>query len=131
MSDFTEFYKRYLELCVSLDKTPSAVASELGFSRATATGWKNGKIPFDSTLTKIANYFNVSVDYLLGSADIKKEPVTVSDDEPEPSIETPTAFGDKFMLEALAKLISLNNENRSIALAQIDFLLDRQEKQEN
>lgn len=33
------------------------------------------------TLTKISNYFDVSVDYLLGNTDIKKEPATVSGDK--------------------------------------------------
>ena len=33
------------------------------------------------TLAKIANYFDVSVDYLLGNTDIKKEPAAVSGDK--------------------------------------------------
>ena len=69
-----------------------------------------------ATLTKIADYFDVSVDYLLGNTDIKKEPVTPP--------------GDKLSQEIMAKLSILTPENRAIALAQLDFLLDRQEKQE-
>ena len=68
------------------------------------------------TLAKIANYFDVSVDYLLGNTEIKKEPATTT--------------GDKLTQEILEKLAALTPENRTIALAQLDFLLDRQEKQE-
>ena len=46
---------------------------ELGFSNAIATHWKNGQLPGLASLEKIADYFNVSVDYLRGKSDIKKE----------------------------------------------------------
>lgn len=42
------------------------VCSELGLSTAIATKWKNGSIPRDTTLLKIADYFGVSVEYFKG-----------------------------------------------------------------
>ena len=69
------FWKNYITLCNSIGKSPNGVCSELGFSTAVATKWKNGALPRDTTLKKIADYFNVSVDYLLkGENSIEKDP---------------------------------------------------------
>jgi len=59
------FWKRILELCYERKTSPSAVCAELGLSNATATKWKKGAIPRGSTLNKLADYFGVSVGYLL------------------------------------------------------------------
>ena len=49
------------------------VAKATGISTASFTGWKQGKWNFKTDkLQKIADYFNVSVDYLLtGNEDVK------------------------------------------------------------
>lgn len=70
------FWKIFEALCIQLSKAPNAVCKELGFSSATATHWKHGKIPGATSLEKIALYFDVSIDYLLGktadpSADVQ------------------------------------------------------------
>ena len=51
------------------------VCKSLGLSTAIATKWKNGSIPRDSALLKIANYFGVTVEYLKG-----EEELVVSED---------------------------------------------------
>lgn len=61
------FFDRYSELCKKMGKTPTGVALELNVSRATVNYWKNGNVPKQEILTKIADYFKVTVDYLLGS----------------------------------------------------------------
>ena len=48
---------------------PNTVAREIGLSTAIATKWKNGSIPKGDILVKIADYFDCSVDYLLGRTD--------------------------------------------------------------
>lgn len=63
------FYTNYLRLCASIQKAPTTVATELGLKRATVTRWKGGALPTDINLQKIADYFGVTVDYLLGHAD--------------------------------------------------------------
>lgn len=60
------FWKKFVFLCESKNKSPSAVCLELGFSTTMATKWKNGSIPRDTTLLKIADYFGVSVEYFKG-----------------------------------------------------------------
>ena len=74
------FWKNYITLCNSIEKSPNGVCSELGFSTAVATKWKNGALPRDTTLKKIADYFNVSVDYLLKDENnIEKDPLSNSE----------------------------------------------------
>lgn len=61
------FFDRYTALCKKLGKTPTGVALELNVSRATVNYWKNGNAPKQKILLKIADYFGVTVDYLLGN----------------------------------------------------------------
>ena len=61
------FYETYCELCAKNGLTPSGAAAKIGFNRASVTVWKNsGKAPKQELLMKIADYFNVTTDYLLG-----------------------------------------------------------------
>lgn len=60
------FWNNFVNLCNNKGKSPTAVISELGISRGSVTHWRTGKVPHHNTLLKIATYFNVSVDYLLG-----------------------------------------------------------------
>lgn len=60
------FFTRYVDLCNSVGKAPTKVASELGITSGSVNGWKNGAVPRLSALRKIAEYFNVSVEYLTG-----------------------------------------------------------------
>ncbi len=60
------FFSKFVKLCSSVGKSPGAVAEEMGINRSTVSCWKSRKSkPTDISLQKIANYFNVSVDYLL------------------------------------------------------------------
>lgn len=64
------FYDVYCELCEKNGLTPSGAAAKIGFNRASVTVWKNtGKAPKQDLLVKIANYFHVTTDYLLGQAE--------------------------------------------------------------
>lgn len=62
------FWNNFIKLCEQINKSPTAVISELGISRGSVTHWKAGKVPHHSTLIKIADYFKVTVDYLIGSS---------------------------------------------------------------
>lgn len=60
------FWKNFYNLCQKANKSPNAVAKELGISSGAVTSWKNGKTPHHGTLIKIAQFFGVSTDFLLG-----------------------------------------------------------------
>lgn len=61
------FWEQFYNLCQINGTKPNPVAKELGFSSATVTQWKNGSVPSSKSVSKIAEYFNVSTDYLLGN----------------------------------------------------------------
>lgn len=67
------FWERFYSLCIERGTKPNPVAKKLGFSSAICTKWKNGSTPNSEALTKIANYFDVSVDYLVGLTADKKQ----------------------------------------------------------
>lgn len=76
------FFDRYKQLCEEIGKSMSAVAIEIGFSKTAVTHWRQGFKPNQETLLKIANYFNVSTDYLLGKTDTKRPVRTdITDDD--------------------------------------------------
>jgi len=51
-----------------------------GIPQATLSDWKNGRsIPKIDKLQIIADYFNVSLEYLTGKTDIKKQPTIESE----------------------------------------------------
>ncbi|MBE6586501.1 MAG: helix-turn-helix transcriptional regulator [Ruminococcaceae bacterium] len=61
------FYQNLLALCGQRSTSPTRVVRELGISGGSVTNWKSGAVPHDATLRKIADYFGVTVDELLGS----------------------------------------------------------------
>lgn len=63
------FWKFFLKLCEKNGEKPNPVAKKLNISSGSVTNWKKGVVPQDTTLIKIADYFGVTVDYLLGKED--------------------------------------------------------------
>lgn len=110
------FYDRFIELCKMKEIKPTPLVVGMGLSSSNVSQWKKGSTPRAEVVAKLADYFGVSVEYMMGGTDEIK-PDTVSDDE----------FRFK---EYIEKLSALNPENRAIAFAQLDFLIDRQEKQD-
>lgn len=75
------FWENYLQLCNKVGKSANAVAAEIGFkSSGTVTGWKDGKMPYERNLKKIADYFGVTVDDLIGDDSAQKEKPTAQGD---------------------------------------------------
>ena len=65
------FYNRYSLLCSQKGVSCSFVLQDLGLSTGNLKAWKDGRVPKQEILVKIAEYFGVSVDYLLGNTDIQ------------------------------------------------------------
>lgn len=68
------FYQNLIRLCTERGTTPTEVCHSIGLASSAATKWKSGAIPRDTTLKKIADYFGVSVGFLLGEEAKEKEP---------------------------------------------------------
>ena len=75
------FWEIFLKLCNKNNESPNNVCNKLKLSNATATKWKNGSVPHNTTLLKIAEYFGVTVEYLLGETDIKEKPSELTEDD--------------------------------------------------
>lgn len=67
------FYDRIIELAKERGINQKTLASILDISPVTIQNWANGKSPFPqfSVICKSADYFQVSIDYLVGRTDIK------------------------------------------------------------
>lgn len=72
------FYDIFSNLCIMHKTTPATVAKELEITNAAVSKWRQGAAPRDFTLRKIADYFGVTVDYLLGK-DQEKKPSETED----------------------------------------------------
>lgn len=69
-------YLRIKLLCESNGVSLMKLQSDLGFSASTIKTWKNNITPSADKVLKIAQYFGVTTDYLLGITDV---PTTIED----------------------------------------------------
>jgi len=65
------FFDNFDRYCKKFGKTNSEVTKAIGLDPSSCTGWRNGSVPRNSTLKKLADYFGITVDELMGT---KKEP---------------------------------------------------------
>lgn len=108
------FYDIYKSLCEQRGVSLSRAAAEIGLSNATVTKWKKtGAAPGGETLTKVAAYFGVSVDRLLG-------------------VEPPSSEGmgmDDFTYALYSETQTLTEENKQKLLEMARFFRQQQEKE--
>lgn len=96
------FYEKYLCLCNSINKSPSAVALELKIGKPSVTRWKNGASPRDATVLKIADYFGVTVTELMaGVGEQKEAPAAKGEGSKEAASNFIKATNDRAALLAL------------------------------
>ncbi len=60
------FKNIFIRLCNQRGISPSSVCREVGITPATFSRWTNESVPREATLMRIAEYFDVSTEYLLG-----------------------------------------------------------------
>lgn len=73
------FYQILQSLCKQQGVKITNVVSELKISSGNLSKWKAGGVPKGATLKKLADYFHVSTDYLLG----REAPASSSELSPE------------------------------------------------
>lgn len=113
------FYERFLTLCKAKGMKPTAVADAIGISRMNASRWKNGTTLSFANIQKLADYFNVPVDYLVN----RQEPTHTSPKSPnkvQQLISDADFESDKIMIEKLIEeLETISRENRHDAAKEI------------
>ncbi len=112
----SNLYETIATLCSEHNITAYKMSQDLGLSKNLVTELKKGRKKGVSaeTASKIANYFNVSVDYLLGKTDIKK--LEQSDDE------LLQLLNDPKNRELFEKLMSLSEKEIDFIEAQIKVI---------
>lgn len=63
------FWENFYNACLKKGIKPNPLAKELDIASGSMTTWKKGGVPNGETLLKLADYLDVSVDYLLGRTD--------------------------------------------------------------
>lgn len=95
------FWEIYQSLCKEKGLASANVLNDLGLSTSMTTNWgKKGRVPGAEILCKLADYFDVSIDYLLGRSKIKKP---IEPDELDLPDDIKLSEGDKFVLSLLRK----------------------------
>lgn len=75
MKGVQKMYEIFEQLLREKGVTPYRVAKDSGVTQTSLSNWKSGKsVPSFSTLQKIADYFDVTVDYLMTGKEEKQQP---------------------------------------------------------
>lgn len=123
------FWDNFVTLCNQKGKSPNGACAELGFSANTATKWKQGSVPRDTTLRKIADYFGVTVDELLAEPaptpiDEAMAKLTASMQEALDSMEKEKSP----LLRSLENLVKSMNQNQQMEMKKYaEYLISRNE----
>lgn len=107
------FYERLTSLCDKRGVKITNVVAELKMGSGNLSNWKAGRTPRGESLSKLADYFNVSTDYLLGRTD---DPRPVGEEEPTPVSEGgPNETAQRFM----SLVDRLTPDQQQLLLAQL------------
>ncbi len=105
-------YTIFENLCSNSNIKPAQLAKEIGISQSIFSYWKSGKRhPSIKTMELIANYFNVSVDYLRGNTEHPQI---------NPQNNTPIAIKDAIIvsnrnfMELVYKIYSLTDKDKQL-----------------
>lgn len=60
------FKENFIKICAEKGVSPTSVCVSIGLSSSVFSQWSDSTIPRKTTLVKLADALNVSVDYLLG-----------------------------------------------------------------
>lgn len=68
------FYDRYEELCTERKMKPQTpqIIEIAGVTSGAISGWKKGSLPKGDVLCRLATFFDVTTDYLLGLTELRK-----------------------------------------------------------
>ncbi len=112
-----KFKDRLVQLRKELKLTQIEFAKKIGFSRTAISAWEIGRNePSNEDTIKIADFFGVSVDYIIGKSNIRN-PEKIDMDNVDVSF--------------LTGVKGLNETNKMIIQNTLEALLTKQEKDEN
>ena len=106
------FFDVFCQLCKEKGMSANGVAKELSIASGTVSEWKKGRSPQNATLLRIANYFGVSIDYLLGKSETPS-PAALSFTEEENAIISALRAKPE-MKPAILRLLGLDSGSDNV-----------------
>ncbi len=95
------FYDVFVMLCNQKGISLSRAAEDIRLNRAAVAKWKKGAIPGGDTLSKLSDYFEVPIEYLLTGKE--NAPTTGGDDELQEYLEELRSRPEKKALLSITK----------------------------
>ena len=74
------FYDKFILLCKERNVAPTRVLLDIGLSKSAQNKWAKGAKPGSDAVHKLADYFNVSTDYLLDKENENTPALTEKDE---------------------------------------------------
>ena len=111
--------ERIKSLCASKGIGINELESLLGFSKSSMYRW-NDSVPGADKLSKVADYFNVSTDYLLGKEKSKDEIITTPTNR---YLDVPL---EPETLKIMCRIPLLNKTNQAIISDMIESMIKNQ-----
>ena len=68
------FTENFIELCEQSNLNQKQIAKEIGINQSQISRYLKGILPDIKTVVKIADYFNHSIDYMIGLIDNEEKP---------------------------------------------------------
>ena len=114
------FWERFYHLCEMNNKKPTPIGKEIGVSSGIISTWKKeGYCPSGEMLIRIADYFDCSIDYLVGRSDQIKI---------QKSEFLPTKKGASFPSELEVKFSALLKDDQEEIAHMINYKYDQYQK---
>lgn len=111
------YYQNFEELCKQRNIKPNKVSKETGVSTATLTSWKQGKYtPKPDKLKLIADFFNVSLEFLMRNEDVQWNPTeqtmdyTISLSEEEQDLLMEYRKADETQKEMIRRILAYSDK---------------------
>lgn len=112
------FYDVYTNLCAKKGISESKAAESIGLNRSAVAKWKKGAVPGGKTMQKLADYFGVTTDYLLGS-----------ETEKAPTPEGERQISDREIMVALwGRTDEVDEKDLADVQKYADYILERKRK---
>lgn len=100
------FVERLSKLCAENGVRITNVIKELNLAKGSVSKWRTGVMPNSETLIKLAEYFKVSADYILG----------LSDDPTPPNQKSTTEKADEAKVAEILVKMREGNPNRAVIM---------------
>lgn len=124
-------YDRYQKLLDEKGLKNADVARATKISNMTLSDWKNGKsTPKADKLQKIADFLDVSIEYLTTGKETSVN-YLYTDENSDFLIEVTNKAKDKEFVERMKKYMSLLSEDQKSINDMIDFMYNKEKKDED